>query len=62
MMAGCVSEAERYCREHPGFSPLRVSREVEGVYWEHVVVTNGHEVIDPSPWNDKPDELSDWDS
>jgi len=54
---GCVSAAKFVCDRVPGFVPLRLSRWNEtGLYWEHVVASNGSVIFDLTPHCDMPSE------
>ena len=52
---GCATAANWFCRRVKGLKPIRFSRSSGNTYWEHVVVTDGMVLIDPSPWNDCPE-------
>jgi hypothetical protein len=54
---GCVQAANWFCRRVKGMKPVRLTRAAGNVVWEHVVVTDGLVMIDPSPWNDAPDMI-----
>ena len=52
---GCVQAANWFCRRVKGLKPIRFTRASGNTLWEHVMVTDGHILLDPSPWNDAPD-------
>jgi hypothetical protein len=57
---GCVAATEWFCRRVEGFEPLRLRRylpggsDENGMFWEHVVATDGRIVIDFAPYADNP--------
>lgn len=56
---GCAAATDWFCRRVAGFSPLRVRRylpsgtDKNGLFWEHVVASNGSVVIDLAPYADR---------
>jgi hypothetical protein len=59
---GCVNAAEWFCKRVDGFKPLRTRKYMQngndqnGMFWDHVVCTNGKITIDISPYADYPRE------
>lgn len=51
---GCVQAANWFCTRVAGFKPIRFTRAAGNTSWEHVLITDGVVLIDPSPWNDTP--------
>jgi len=57
---GCVAAAEWFCRRNGNFRPLRKRYYMQGgtdnngLFWEHVVITDGFIEIDTNIYNNKP--------
>lgn len=57
---GCVSATDFLCKRVPGFRPKRMRRylpggtDKNGLFWEHVVATNGTIDVDLTPYADSP--------
>lgn len=52
---GCVAAAWWFTSRLKGWSPIRFTRAAGNTLWEHVLITDGTILLDPSPWNDAPD-------
>jgi len=52
---GCMAGTEWFCKRVPGFYLLELDRYTKGgEYFGHTVATNGHIIIDLTPYADLP--------
>jgi hypothetical protein len=57
--SGCASAAQWFCDRVPGYKPMRLKRQTEQGYWEHVVAMSGDgDIVDLTPHLDSPDPES----
>ena len=57
---GCVASAKWFCKRNKNFTPLRKRHYMQGgtdengLFWEHVIVTDGIIEIDTNTYNNSP--------